>query len=444
VTTPFPPGPRDRLPFRLYREYSRDTLGLLRRLAGEYGDVVGASVCGQRVLLLGHPDHIQDVLVTQHRTFDKANVKIRYLMGQGLSAVEGEEHKQQRHLLQPAFLRDHVRVHAPVMVEQAARLGERWQHGATADMNAEMMRLTQTIVGKALFDSDVASETEEVTRALTDVLETPRAFFTGPLAPLFRKLPLRGARRIRAARGKLHEVVAAMIADHRRPGLERKDLLAVLVRLQQDHGGKLSDDMIRDNVLNLFLAGHETSANGLTWCWYLLARHPEVQDRLHVELDRVLAGRPPSADDVPALTYTEQTFAEALRLYPPVWTIVRTARADCEVAGYRVRAGTTVLMSQYVVQRDARFYLEPERFDPEHMAHEARAARPKFAYFPFGGGPRQCIGESFAWLEAILVLATLAQQWRVRLASDAPVVPEPRSTLRPKGGMPLRLERRGG
>jgi cytochrome P450 len=235
-----------------------------------------------------------------------------------------------------------------------------------------------------------------------------------------------------------------MIADHRRPGSERKDLLAVLLRLQQEQGGKLTDDMIRDNVLNLFLAGHETSANGLTWCWYLLARHPEVQDRLHAELDRVLAGRPPTAEDVPALAYTEQTFAEALRLYPPVWTIVRTSRADCAVAGYRVREGTTVLMSQYVVQRDPRFYVEPERFNPEHMSHEARAARPRFAYFPFGGGPRQCIGESFAWLEAILVLATLAQQWRVCLASDAPVMPEPRSTLRPKGGMPLRLERRGG
>lgn len=438
----YPPGPKHLLPFKLYREYSRDTLGLLTRLAREYGDVAHASFFGQHVVLLSHPDHIQDVLVAQHRTFDKANVKIRYLMPDGLSSVVADEHKRQRHLLQPALLREHVKVHAGIMAQQAAQLGETWQDGAVIDMNAAMMRLTQTIVGKALFDADVAAETEEVSHALTDVLEAPRYFFSGKLAPLLRQLPLRGARQAEGARAHLHAIVERLIAQHRQ-GDDRPDLLGQLLKWQREQGSdKLSDDLIRDNVLNLFLAGHETSANGLTWCWHLLATHPEVQERLHDEARGALGGRLPTADDLPKLPYAEMVFAEALRLYPPVWTIVRTALTDCTAAGYALPAGTTILMSQYVVQRDARFYTAPERFDPEHMTHAARAARPRFAYFPFGGGPRQCIGESFAWQEAILVLATLIQQWRVQPGSAAAVVPEPYSTLRPKGGMPLRLRQR--
>lgn len=447
----YPPGPGDWLPFRLYREYNRDTLGLLTRLQREYGDAVHFSACGQHVVLLSHPDHIQDVLVAQHRTFDKANVKIRYLMDAGLSAVSDEVHKQQRHLLQPALLREHVKQYGPIVVEQAARLGDSWQDGAMLDMNAAMMRLTQTIVGKALFDSDVGAETEEVTQALTAVLESPRWLFNPRVTPQIDRIPLRGARRVSQARQRLHEIVSKMIAERRTESGERraeagerKDLLSVLLRMQAEpgHEAMLTDEMIRDNVLNLFLAGHETSANGLTWCWHLLAQHPEVQDRLHNEVTKVLAGRLPSAEDVPSLPFAEMVFAEALRLYPPVWTIVRTALDACQVAGYHLPTGTTILMSQYVVQRDPRWYPDPERFDPEHMTHQARSARHKFAYFPFGGGPRQCIGESFAWLEAVLVLATLAQKWRVRPGSTEPAVAEPYSTLRPKGGMPLKLELR--
>jgi cytochrome P450 len=437
TTSHYPPGPRDWLPFRLYRAYHRDTLGLLAQLARDYGDAVHVAVCGQHFVLLSHPDQIQDVVVAQHRHFDKANVKIRYVMPHGLSSVVGDVHKQQRHVLQPAFLREHVRGYAPVVLEQSARLAETWKDGQTLDMNAAMMRLTQTIVGKALFDSDVASETEEVRAALEVLLQTNRLLFL----PRLRRLPLPAVRRAEAACRHLHALVEKLIVDHRRSERPRNDLLTKLLQIATTEQ-TLTDEAVRDNVLNLFLAGHETSSTGLTWCWYLLAQYTEVQQRLHAELDEVLAGRPPSVDDVPRLVYTEQVFAEALRLYPPVWALVRTALEPCGVAGYRLPAGTTILMSQYLVHRDPRFYVEPLRFDPEHMTTEARAHRPRFAYFPFGGGPRQCIGEAFAWLEAVLVLATLAQKWRVVPVPETEAVPEPSTTLRPRNGMTLKLKRR--
>jgi cytochrome P450 len=441
------PGPRMLWPGGGVFYFRRDPLKFLARLAREYGDVVRFKVGPQRAFLLNHPDHVRDVLVTHHERFHKGRAlqRAKRLLGEGLLTSEGEFHRRQRRLAQPAFHRWRVDSYGSVMVEYAERVGARWREGETLDVSSEMMRLTLAVVGKTLFDADVESDADEVGEALTEVMEL-FDFLMIPFSEMLEKLPLPPQRRFLRARARLDAVVYRIIEERRRSGGDRGDLLSMLllaVDEEGDHTG-MTNEQLRDEAMTLFLAGHETTSNALTWAWHMLAQNPDAERRLHEELDTVLAGgRAPTVEDFAALRYTEMVVAETMRLYPPAWAIGRLAIEDHEVAGYRMPRGSLVLVSQYVMHRDPRFFPEPERFDPERWTTEARAARPQFSYFPFGGGPRRCIGEGFAWMEAVLMLAALARRVRLRPAHDSPSVEtRPRITLRPKGPVPMVVERR--
>jgi cytochrome P450 len=329
------------------------------------------------------------------------------------------------------------------MTEMAARTASRWRDGETLDISQEMMRLTLAIVAKTLFDADVEAEADEIGAALTAVMELFDMLLM-PFSELLEKLPLPHVRRFRRAKERLDTTIYRIIEERRQSKEDRGDLLSMLLsaRDEEGDGGGMSDLQVRDEVMTLFLAGHETTSNALTWTWYLLSEHTEVEAKLHAELDAVLEGRSPTFEDVARLRYTEMVLAESMRLYPPAWAIGRLALKDYEVGGYTIPAKSLVLLSQYVTQRDERFFPEPARFDPERWTPEAKESRPQFSYFPFGGGPRRCIGEGFAWMEGILLIAALAQHWRMRLVPNHRVETNAVITLRPKYGMRMTVEKK--
>jgi len=365
-------------------------------------------------------------------------------LGEGLLTSEGEHHRRQRRLAQPAFHRQRIVGYGAIMTDYAARARERWQNGATVDIAEEMNRLTLAIVGKTLFDADVEAESREIGEALTTILSLFNQVML-PYTGLLQKFPLPANRRFQRAAERLDATIYRMIQEHRAGGVDRGDLLSMLLAAQDEEGGGggMTDKQVRDEAMTIFLAGHETTANALAWTWYLLSQNPAVETKLHAELDRVLAGRLPNFHDLPQLRYTEMVLAESMRLFPPAWVIGRRALTDQPLGPYTIPANAIVICSQYVTHHNRRYFPEPFRFDPERWTPEAKARLPKFAYFPFGGGARICIGESFAWMEGILLLATLAQRWRMRLVPGHPVEPQPRITLRPKHGLRMTLERRG-
>jgi cytochrome P450 len=307
-----------------------------------------------------------------------------------------------------------------------------------------MMRLTLEIVGETLFSVDLESDASEVGRALAATMESLSAMMLLPFARLLEKLPLAAVRRMNTCRVQLDEIVYRLISERRTSGEEHDDLLSMLLLAQDeaDSDARMTDEQVRDEAMTIVLAGQLTTANALSWTWYLLSKHPEVETRLHKELDRVLGSRLPILADIQSLAYTEKVITESLRLYPPAWMTARRALDDYQVGGYVAPARSIVMMSQYVMHRDARYFLEPLRFDPERWTPEFRAALPKYAYFPFGGGPRGCIGEGFAWMEMVLIVATLAQRWKLRLDPRHPVVPQPLIALRPKHGLSMTALRR--
>ena len=444
-----PPGPRRALPGNPlfgFLAFRRDALGFLTELAREYGDVVFFRMGPQRVYMLNHPDLIKDALVTHQDSFMKGRAlqRSKRLLGEGLLTSEGEYHRRQRRLAQPAFHRQRIEAYGEVMIDYAARASSQWRDGATFDLSREMMRLTLAIVAKTLFDADVERDAEDVGRAFTEIMELFQMLML-PYSEYLEKLPLPATRRFERARARLDAVIYRIIEERRTQGTDRGDLLSMLIAAQdtEGDGGRMSDEQLRDELMTLFLAGHETTANALTWTWYLLAQHPEIEQRLHAELDQVLQGRERfTVADYPRLRYTEMVVAEAMRLYPPAWVVGRIALKDFQAGEYVVPAGALVLISQYVVQRDPRFFPDPERFDPERWTTKAREARPTYSYFPFGAGARRCIGEAFAWMEAVLLVASIARTWRLRLAPDQSVEPQPRITLRPKHGIRMIAERR--
>ena len=442
-----PPGPKRKLLGGNFLAFRRDPLSYLQSLAREHGDIVFFRMGPQDVFFLNHPDYVKDVLVTHNQKFKKGRAlqKSKRLLGEGLLTSEGDFHRRQRRLAQPAFHRQRLNAYARVMVDYAARTSGRWTDGQRVDMSQEMMRLTLAIVGKTLFDADVERDTGEVGAAMNEVMEMFDLLML-PYSELLEKLPLPQTRRFLRVRERLDAVIYRIINERRASGEDRGDLLSMLLLAEDEEGDGegMSNQQVRDEAMTLFLAGHETTANALAWTWYLLAQHPQVEARLHKELDAVLEnGRLPAPEDLPRLPYAEMVISEVMRLYPPAWTVGRLVVKDYEVGGYLIPKGSLVLLSQYVTHHDARFYPEPERFDPERWMPEVKNERPQFSYFPFGGGVRRCIGEGFAWMEATLLLAVLAKRWRVRLAPGQRVEIRPRITLRPgKHGVPLTLERR--
>jgi len=400
---------------------------------------------GDGAFLISHPDLIRDVLVTHQKNFTKSRAleRAKKLLGEGLLTSEGTTHLRQRRLLQPAFHRDRVASYARTMVECAERTRSRWTNGAVMDVAGEMRRLTLAIVAKTLFSADVESQADEVGAALTRVLESFWLTLL-PFSDVIEMLPLPSLRRSHEARACLDALIYQMIAERRKSGRDDGDLLSMLLQAQDEESSGLTDQQVRDQAMTLMLAGHETTANALAWTWYLLAQSPDAEARLHEEIDRALRGRLPSFTDVPALPWTEQVVTESMRLYSPAWIVGRRAIADYPVGDYVIPARSLVFMSQYVVQRDGRFYQEPERFLPERWTPSFRSALPKFAYFPFGGGSRQCIGDSFAWMELVLLVATVGQKWQFRLVPGHRVVPQPLITLRARHGIKVTATRRYG
>jgi cytochrome P450 len=443
------PGPKQLFPVINLLSLRRNRLGFLSQLAREYGDLVYFQLGPQPVFLLNHPDYIRDVLVTHHKNFMKGEglQRAKRLLGEGLLTSEGEFHLRQRRMMQPAFHRQRIAGYASTMVEYTERTSQRWQNGATVDVAREMMHLTLAIAGKTLFDADVEGEADEIGNALSDAMAQFNNLML-PFAQLLERLPLPSMRKFQQARERLDATIYRMIEERRRSGEgqleERGDLLSMLIaaRDEEGDGTGMTDEQLRDEAMTIFLAGHETTANALTWTWYLLSQHPAVEAELQAEVDAVLSGRLPTAEDYPRLRYTEMVVAEAMRLYPPAWIIGRRALNDYRLNGYHVPARSILLMSQFITHHDARWFPEPDRFDPLRWTPEAKETRPKFSYYPFGGGNRVCIGEQFAWMEGVLVLATLAQRWRLRLVAGHPVELQPIVTLRPKHGMPMVLERR--
>jgi cytochrome P450/pimeloyl-ACP methyl ester carboxylesterase len=443
---PLPPGPTSWNPLGQLLPLRSDILGFLTRLAEEYGDVSSFRAGTIRAVLLNHPDHLQEVLATNHRNFVKGRPLrlARQLLGEGLLTSEGELHARQSRIVTPALHPQRLPGYGPAVTDCAARLGRGWTAGTQVNILDEMIRLALAIAGKTMFgwnvDSSVAAG---IGRALDDAMSLfSRVSLPG--AEQLLRLPLPSNRRFFRARAHLDQVIYGLIEERRRRPGEVRDLLSMLLLAQDSEGDRvrMTDRQVRDEALTLFLTAFDTVSLSLTWVWYALARNPEVEARLWEELDRVLGGRTPMVEDLASLPYTRMVLSETLRLYPPVYAIARESVAEFSVGGFTVPAGTLVLMSPYVTQRDRRYYADPERFDPSRWDPATGSRPPRFSYFPFGGGPRGCIGQAYALQEASLIIATLAQRWRLRLAPGYKLVLRPLINLRPRAGIPMIPEAR--
>jgi cytochrome P450 len=416
----------------------RNPLTFYTNLFKTYGDFVHVGMAGENLYLIGDPRVVRDIFVTDQRFFMKGRGldRAKRLLGEGLLTSEGAAHVRQRRLMQPAFHRDRIASYAQVMTDYAERVGGSWIDGHEIDASQEMARLTLGIVGKTLFDADVEENARDVGRALTAVMESFWMIML-PFPDLLERLPIPALRRSRAARETLDGIIYRMIAERRKSPSDRGDLLSMLLMAQDEEAGGagMTDLQVRDEAMTIFLAGHETTANALAWTWYLLSQSPEVETRLHEEVDRVLGGRLPTVADIPSLPYVEKIVTESMRLYPPAWIIGRRALEDYAIGEYLVPARGILIISPYVLHHDARYFPDPERFLPDRWTPEFKAQLEPFAYCPFGGGARRCIGESFAWMELVLVLGALAQRWTLRLVPGHPVVPQPVVTLRVKNGL---------
>src|SRR5499427_9210376 len=435
----FPPGPANRLPAMLFGSFQQDPLGYFTDMTRQYGDVWGMRIGNFRSLFINHPDLIEDVLVNKARLYHKGRIlqANKFLFGEGLLTSEGDFWLRQRRLSQPAFHRARVNAYAATMAEYAGQTLAKWRGGEERDIHEEMMNLALRIVGKTLFDADVARDAREVGETLYMLLRIASNFGSTVLVPLWVPTP----RNLRAKAGvrRIEKIIYRIIAERRASGRDTGDLLSTLLQVQDEDGTRMNDRQLRDEVITLFLAGHETTASTLSWTWWLLAQNPAVEKRFHEELHGVLGGRAPTVDDLPKLTYLGHVLTESLRLYPPAWGMARLAEEEHEIAGYPVLPGYGVAMAQWVVHRDPRWFEAPLDFCPERWENGLGKQLPRFAYFPFGGGPRQCIGNIFAMMEASVVLATIGQKYRFALLPGHGISPLASITLRPESGIRVRL-----
>jgi len=438
----------DRLPsaplgrIAVVRAFRRDPIALLERAAA-LGDVTELRTPTFRTYVVNHPALVWDVLVSDHRAFHKGPTleAARRVLGDGLLTSEGEHHARQRRLIQPIFRSARLDAYLPAMIELTDRAIDRWRDGGRIDVHAEMSRLTLSIVVATLFGSGLDElDARMVSAALTEVLEQyPRAF--SPLLPITERLPLPANRRFDAATAVFDRTVHRLIERRRAEGANGDDLLSRLIRAH-DETGSMTAAQLRDEAITLFLAGHETTSNALSWAWLLLARDPDVADRLHAEAERVELGSVTTASVTQALPWTGAVLNESMRRYPPAWAIGRRSMRAHAADGFELPAGSVVVVSPWLLHHDARWWPEPGRFDPTRWL-EPEAGRPRAAYLPFGAGPRMCVGEPFARLEAVLVLARIARSWRFEADPSLEVGLQPAITLRPRGSVPMRVIARG-
>lgn len=441
-----PPGPKGRWIGGNVNEFKRDRLSFFTDCARRFGDVVAIRLGPRRMWALNHPDLVEDVLVHKNRVFTKhfALRAAKPTLGEGLLTSEGDFWRRQRRLSQPAFHRDRIASYGDVMVEFTERMLRTWRDGDRRDAQADMMQLTLEIVAKTLFDADIAVGAAHIAEAM-EVLMVNFTRRINRMVPVPNWLPVPENFRFRKAMSLVERTLDGIIAGRRLEGGDRGDLLSMLLLATdaEGDGSRMSDRQLRDEVVTLFMAGHETTANTMAWAWFLLARHPEVEAKLHEELDEVLAdGRPPTVDDLPRLLYANMIITETLRVYPTAWLLGREAMQPVEIGGYTAPKGTTMWMSQWVIHRDPRWFDEPDTFRPDRWADGLAKRLPRYAYFPFGGGPRICIGNHFAQMEAVLLLATIARRFRLIVPEGLVPRPIPTMTLRPEGGLTVTLEER--
>lgn len=438
-----PPGPKGHWLRGNIREFAKDRLGFLDENFRTYGDVVGFRLGPYRIVQVNHPELVEQVVVTQNRSFIKhfALKQTKSTLGKGLVTSEGDFWRRQRKLSQPAFHRDRIAGYADVMVRHTERMLGSWADGQTRDAQDDMMRLTLEIVAKTLFDAEIATEAADASAAMETLMRCFTARIGSPVR-LPEWVPTPVNLRLRRSIGRLDRIVFRFIAERRASGEERDDLLSMLLHARDEDGSQMTDRQLRDELMTLFMAGHETTANTLAWVFWLLALNPDAESRLLAELDAVLDGRAPTFEDLPRLPFAEHVVNESLRLYPTVWLIGREAIEPCRIGNEWIARGTTVYMPQWVIHRDPRWYDDPLSYCPERWQDGLAKRLPRYAFFPFGGGPRACIGNNFAMMEAVLLLATIARRFRLRLAPNASVTPLPTMTLRPDHGVKVILEER--
>lgn len=425
--------------------FRRDVLGFTLNNLRQYGDLVSMKFFKHDAYQVNHPDLIAEVLKNNYTTWRKSfvyKVVLADYIGNGLLISDGDFWRRQRKLMQPAFHTNRIQAYADTMVDYTQTMLDEWQVGEIRDVSTEMMSLTLRVVGKTLFDTDLQNMSKQVATALPDMLHDVSSEARAVIRlPKWIPTPLRIRKKHTIQ--KLNDVVMPIIETRRESGEDTGDLLSMLLLSKDENGEGMTDQQVRDEAVTLVLAGHETTANALTWTLYLLSQHPEIEQKLAAEIERVLGDNLPTLADIRELTYTEMVLKESMRLYPPAWNISRMPLEDTELGGISIRQHSPTLIVIYAVHRDERWYPEPEKFDPQRWTPENEAKIPKYAYLPFGGGPRICIGNAFAMMEASLILTSVIQKFHLSLAPNHVVVPEPTVTLRPKYGMKMVVEKRG-
>lgn len=442
--TTFPPGPHTDIIGGHLLSLRNDSLNFTTQNMREYGGIVHLKLGKYDGYQVTDPELLHQILTTDSRIWHKSVVYKGILadyLGNGLLVSDGDFWRRQRKLMQPTFHTKRISAYAEIMVDYTQRMLGQWQTEQVLDVDAEMMRLTLFIVGKTLFDADLKDESAKITTALGnmlhDIMDEARSLIH---LPDWIPTPLR-IRKQRTIQ-MLEDVIMPIIEERRESLEDRGDLLSMLLMAQDDDGSGMTDEQVKHEALTIVLAGHETTANALTWALYLLSQHPEIESTLHEEIDSVLASRTPALDDLKNLPYTEMVLKEAMRLYPPAWSVGRQTQEATELAGYPIRRKSMAIVSIYAAHRNEDYFPNPEQFDPERFTPENEAQLHKYAYLPFGGGPRICIGNAFAMMEARLILASIVQHYRLSLLAGHNVEPDPQLTLRPKHGMKMRLHRR--
>jgi cytochrome P450 len=445
-----PAGLKRALPYYARRKWVSfgEPIPLFEHLHNTFGPIAHYRFMGTTIVFVNDPDYINEILVTQVGSFvrERTLKRMKILLGEGLITSDDPIHQQQRRIVAPAFHRQRISGYADQIVSSAASIADSWTSGQKIDIADQMMQLSLHIVARTLFDSEVTADVLAVRDEVNTIMSLYNFLVAFPRLESVLHWPIPGVMKFRRSRAKLDAVIATMIASRRtltRTQLEhRGDLLSMLMAASdEDASGKgMTDTQVRDELLTIFLAGYETVANALTWTWYLLSQNPEAANKMYAEVDAVLGASTATVDSFARLKYTEQVFAESMRLYPPAWAMGRQSTVPIELGPYRFPPDTHFFFSQYIMHRSPEYWPDPLAFRPERHTPEARATRPRFVYFPFGGGRRQCIGEGFAWMEGVLSLATIAQRWHLTFLPDYPVIPQAKITLRPKHPMMMRPE----
>jgi cytochrome P450 len=457
MTYKLPPGLKYSLLFYLNKPWLKlgHPIQLFEHLHRTYGNIAHYRFMGTPIIFVNDPAYVREILVNQAPSFVKERTvrRMKVLLGEGLITSDDPIHKRQRKIAAPAFHRQRIAVYGDRIAAIAAHTCEQWQPGQTIDIAAAMMDLSLEIVARTLFDTEVTPDVRSINQEVNAIMGLYNMIVLLPALERYLHWPLPGLIKFRRSRARLNVIIERIIQQRRsematgRAEADHGDLLFMLIASRYESEGSaasegMSDAQVRDEVLTIFLAGYETVANALAWTWYCLSQNPDAEAHLHAELDAVLGNRLPTLSDYPSLAYTEQVFAESMRLYPPAWAMGRESTQPVSLGPYRIPAGAHFFFSQYIMHRSEEYFPDPLRFDPGRHTPEAKAARSKFVYFPFGYGGRQCIGESFAWMEGVLAVATIASRWRLIYADATPPIPRAKITLRPNDPLLMRLEAR--